>query len=43
MKANRATIMGTRHMCASCHYLATTAAFEILEAGRNAIDASARA
>jgi gamma-glutamyltranspeptidase/glutathione hydrolase len=31
--------MGTRHMCASCHYLATTAAFEILEAGGNAIDA----
>jgi hypothetical protein len=32
MKANRPTIMGTRHMCASRHYLAATAAFEILEA-----------
>ena len=39
MNANRPTIMGTRHMCASCHYLATMAAFEILEAGGNAIDA----
>ncbi len=31
--------MGTRHMCASCHYLASTAALEILEAGGNAVDA----
>ncbi len=31
--------MGTRHMIASGHYLATTAGFEILQAGGNAIDA----
>jgi gamma-glutamyltranspeptidase/glutathione hydrolase len=37
--AQRPTIMGTRHMIASGHYLATTAGFEILQAGGNAIDA----
>jgi gamma-glutamyltranspeptidase/glutathione hydrolase len=31
--------MGTRHMIAAGHYLATLAGFEILEAGGNAIDA----
>jgi gamma-glutamyltranspeptidase/glutathione hydrolase len=31
--------MGTRHMAASANYLAAQAAFEILEAGGNAIDA----
>lgn len=36
---HRPTILGTRHMCSSCHYLATSAAFEILEAGGNAVDA----
>ena len=39
MNARRPTIMGMRHLCASCHYLASTAAFEILEAGGNAVDA----
>ncbi|HKD76452.1 MAG TPA: gamma-glutamyltransferase, partial [Ktedonobacterales bacterium] len=37
--AHRPTIMGTRHMIAAGHYLATLAGFEILEAGGNAIDA----
>src|SRR5690349_7259633 len=37
--AQRPTIMGTRHMIASGHYLATLAGFEVLEAGGNAIDA----
>lgn len=36
---HRARIMGRRHMVASGHYLATQAAFQILEAGGNAIDA----
>ena len=35
----RARIMGTRHMVAAGHYLAAQAAFQILEAGGNAIDA----
>src|SRR5438105_11094273 len=39
MKAHRPTIMGTRHMAAACQYLAAEAAFKILEAGGNAIDA----
>ena len=39
MKAHRPTIMGTRHMASACQYLAAEAAFKILEAGGNAIDA----
>jgi len=39
LAAQRPTIMGTRHMIASGHYLATLAGFEVLEAGGNAIDA----
>ena len=39
----RLTIMGTRHMAAAGHYLAAHAAFEILEAGGNAIDAGVAA
>ncbi len=35
----RARIIGTRHMVAAGHYLAAQAAFQILEAGGNAIDA----
>lgn len=35
----RARIVGTRHMAAAGHYLAAQAAFQILEAGGNAIDA----
>ena len=31
--------MGTRHIVAAGHYLATLAGFEILEAGGNAVDA----
>ena len=36
---NRARIIGTRHMAAAGHYLAAQTAFQILEAGGNAIDA----
>jgi gamma-glutamyltranspeptidase / glutathione hydrolase len=36
---HRPTIMGTRHMIAAGHYLATLAGFELLEAGGNAVDA----
>jgi gamma-glutamyltranspeptidase/glutathione hydrolase len=39
MQAHRPTIMGTRHMVSACQYLAAEAAFKILEAGGNAIDA----
>ncbi len=39
----RLTIMGTRHVAAAGHYLAAHAAFEILEAGGNAIDAGVAA
>src|SRR5438046_3009263 len=39
MKAHRPTIMGIRHMVSACQYLAAEAAFKILEAGGNAIDA----
>ncbi len=35
----RARIIGTRHMVAAGHYLAAQAAFQILEAGGNAVDA----
>ena len=41
--SNRLTIMGTRHVAAAGHYLAAHAAFEILEAGGNAIDAGVAA
>ncbi|HSG94918.1 MAG TPA: gamma-glutamyltransferase, partial [Afifellaceae bacterium] len=43
MTAKRMTIMGTRHVVAAGHYLAAHAAFEILEAGGNAIDAGVAA
>lgn len=36
---HRAHLMGTRHMAAAGHYLAAQAAFQILEAGGNAVDA----
>ena len=39
MDALRPLIRGQRHMVASGHYLATQAAFQILEAGGNAVDA----
>jgi gamma-glutamyltranspeptidase/glutathione hydrolase len=35
----RARIVGTRHMAVAGHYLAAQAAFQILEAGGNAVDA----
>lgn len=35
----RGRMVGTRHMVSAGHYLATNAAFQILEAGGNAIDA----
>ena len=35
----RGRTIGTRHMVSAGHYLATNAAFQILEAGGNAIDA----
>ncbi len=38
-KASRASTMGTRHAVSTSHYLASQAAFQILEAGGNAIDA----
>src|SRR5205085_6718313 len=41
--SKRMTIMGTRHVAAAGHYLAAHAAFEILEAGGNAIDAGVAA
>lgn len=39
MPTHHPRIIGTRHMVASANYLAAQAAFEILEAGGNAIDA----
>ena len=39
MDGLRPLIRGQRHMVASGHYLATQAAFQILEAGGNAVDA----
>lgn len=36
---HRARIIGTRHMAVAGHYLAAQAAFQVLEAGGNAIDA----
>src|SRR3954463_6530668 len=43
MQAHRPTVMSTRHMAASCHYLASEVAFKVLEAGGNAIDAGVAA
>jgi gamma-glutamyltranspeptidase/glutathione hydrolase len=43
MLPTRPTIRGREHVAASCHYLATQAAFEILENGGNAIDAGVAA
>src|SRR5688500_12027927 len=40
---HRPTIMGTRHMVAAGHYTAAHIAFQILEAGGNAIDAGVAA
>lgn len=37
------TVVGTRYMVAAGHYLATQAAFDILEAGGNAVDAGVAA
>ena len=39
VSSTRARIIGTRHMVAAGHYLAAQAAFQILEAGGNAVDA----
>ncbi len=41
--AFRPTLMGTRHMVVAGHYLAAEAAFTILEAGGNAVDAGVAA
>ena len=41
--AHRPTLQGTRHVISAGHYLATTAGFQILEAGGNAIDAGVAA
>ena len=43
MTAHRPTIAVTRHAIAAGHYLATTAGFDILQAGGNAIDAGVAA
>ena len=43
MSPHRARFIGTRHMIAAGHYLATQAGFQILEAGGNAIDAGVTA
>ena len=43
MMTMRPPIMGTRHVVSAGHYLAAHAAFEILEAGGNAIDAGVAA
>lgn len=43
MTSHPARAMGTRHMVASGHYLATQAGFQILEQGGNAIDAGVAA
>ena len=37
--SHRPTVFGTRHAVSAGHYLAASAAFSILEAGGNAIDA----
>ena len=43
MEPNRPVIMATRHAVSTGHYLATQAAFSVLEAGGNAIDAGVSA
>ena len=43
MPSMRPPIMGTRHMVSAGHYLASHAAFQILESGGNAIDAGVAA
>ncbi len=43
MQTTRPPVMGTRHAVAAGHYLAAQAAFEVLEAGGNAIDAGVAA
>lgn len=42
-RAGRAVIAGTQHCVSTGHYLATQAAFHILEAGGNAVDAGVAA
>jgi gamma-glutamyltranspeptidase / glutathione hydrolase len=42
-QAHRPAIMGIEEMVSSTHYLATTAAYEILRAGGNAVDAGVAA
>src|SRR5262245_31656983 len=42
-RSTRPVIMGTRHMVSAGHYLAGAAAYRILEAGGNAIDAGVAA
>jgi gamma-glutamyltranspeptidase/glutathione hydrolase len=42
-RPHRPNIVGTRHVVASGHYMASLAAFEVLEAGGNAIDAGVAA
>lgn len=43
MEPNRPVIMATRHAVSTGHYLATEAAFSVLEAGGNAVDAAVSA
>src|ERR1700675_252927 len=43
VNAHRPTIAVTRHAIAAGHYLATTAGFDILQAGGNAVDAGVAA
>ena len=42
-KAHRPALMGTRHMAVAGHYAAAHAAFVMLEAGGNAVDAGVAA
>ena len=41
--SHRPTVYGTRHAASAGHYLAASAAFSVLEAGGNAIDAGCAA
>jgi len=43
MTIYRPAITGTRHTIVAGHYLATSAGFQILEAGGNAVDAGCAA